>query len=120
MLAVAFIIGATILPVTAADEKSRLIVQVMTEETKKPIASAHVIVRFVSGKKLFIKDKKTSWEAQTNRRGELIMDDIPPGHVKIQVIAKGYQTHGQEFEISKPEENLTILLKPPAKQVSAY
>ncbi|MBI2817501.1 MAG: hypothetical protein HYX72_11230 [Acidobacteria bacterium] len=120
VLAVALIVGATVLPMTAADEKSRLIVQVMTEQNKKPVASAHVIVRFVSGKKLFIKDKKTSWEAQTNRRGELIMDDIPLGRVKIQVIAKGYQTHGEEFEISKLEENLTILLKPPAKQVSAY
>lgn len=120
IVAMALVIGSGVVPIRAADEKSRLIVQVMTEETKKPVASAHVIVRFVSGKKLFIKDKKTSWEAQTNRRGELIMDDIPPGHLKIQVIAKGYQTFGEEVDISKPEENLTILLKPPAKQVSAY
>ena len=107
-------------PLHAADEKTRLTVQVMTGETKKPVASAHVVVRFVSGKKFFIKDKKTSWEAQTNRRGELVMDDIPPGHVKIQVIAKGYQTFGDEFDLQKPEENVTILLKPPSKQVSAY
>ncbi len=104
----------------AADENTRLILQVLTNETKKPVASAHVVVHFISGKKLLIKDKKTTWEAQTNRRGEIIMDDIPKGHLKIQIIAKGYQTFGEEFDLSKPEENLTILLKPPAKQVSAY
>ena len=102
------------------EENSRLNLQVLTEETKRPVASAHVVVRFVSGKKFFIKDKRTSWEAQTNKKGELMLDDIPLGHIKIQVIAKGYQTFGNEFELTKPEEDLTILLKPPAKQVSAY
>jgi hypothetical protein len=104
----------------AADDDTRLILQVLTDENKKPVASAHVVVRFISGKKLFIKDKRTTWEAQTNRRGEIMLDDIPKGHVKVQVIAKGYQTFGNEFELTKPEETLTILLKPPAKQVSAY
>lgn len=119
-IVVLILAGKLSVPVMAGDDNSRLILQVLTDETKKPVASAHVVVRFVSGKKLFIKDKRTSWEAQTNRRGEIIMDDIPKGHVKIQVIAKGYQTFGNEFEVTKPEENLTILLKPPAKQVSAY
>jgi hypothetical protein len=104
----------------APDENTRLILQVMTNETKKPVASAHIVLHFVSGKKFFIKDKRATWEAQTNRRGEVILDDLPQGHVKIQVIAKGYQTFGDEFELSKSEETLTILMKPPAKQVSAY
>src|SRR5438270_9060427 len=95
LTAVAMLIGCavavnSVTTLRAADDKTRLTVQVMTDETKKPVASAHVVVRFVSGKKFFIKDKKTSWEAQTNRRGELVMDDIPAGRVKIQVIAKGY------------------------------
>ena len=104
----------------AADENTRLIVQVLTEEAKKPVASAHVVVRFVSGKKLFIKKIQTSWEAQTNKKGEVAIEDIPLGNVKIQVIAKGYQTFGDDFTLSKSEETLTILLKPPAKQVSGY
>ena len=107
-------------PAAAADEPTRLIVRVLTEESKKPVASAHVVVRFVSGKKLFIKKIQTSWEAQTNKKGELELDDIPLGQVKIQVIAKGYKTFGDNFELSKSEETLTILLKPPAKQISGY
>ena len=119
-LAVLSLILAAKLIALPPEETSRLNLQVLTEETKKPVASAHVVVRFVSGKKFFIKDKRTSWEAQTNKKGELMLDDIPLGHVKIQVIARGYQTFGNEFELTKPEEDLTILLKPPAKQVSAY
>jgi hypothetical protein len=107
-------------PAAAADENTRLIIEVLTNEAKKPVASAHVVVRFVSGKKLFIKKIQTSWEAQTNKKGEVVLDDIPLGQVKIQVIAKGYQTFGDDFELSKSEETLTILMKPPAKQVSGY
>jgi hypothetical protein len=107
-------------PAAAADENTRLIIEVLTNEAKKPVASAHVVVRFVSGKKLFIKKIQTSWEAQTNKKGEVVLDDIPLGQVKIQVIAKGYQTFGDDFELSKPEETLTVLMKPPAKQVSGY
>ena len=107
-------------PPAAADEPTRLIVRVFTDEAKKPVASAHVVVRFVSGKKLFIKKIQTSWEAQTNKKGEVALEDIPLGQVKIQVIAKGYQTFGDDFELSKSEETLTILMKPPAKQISGY
>lgn len=107
-------------PAAAADENTRLTVIVLTEETKKPVASAHVVVRFVSGKKLFIKKIQTSWEAQTNKKGEVSMEDIPLGQVKIQVIAKGFQTFGDDFQLSKSDETLTILLKPPAKQISGY
>jgi hypothetical protein len=107
---------------TAADkdELVRLRLHVLADTNKQPVANAHVIVRFVKGKKFFFKDKRASWEAKTNGKGSLVLDGIPPGSVKIQVIAKGYQTYGDEHELSKPEEQLTILLKTPAGQYSAY
>jgi Carboxypeptidase regulatory-like domain len=116
----AFPAPAASTPAAAADENTRLTIQVLTDETKKPVASAHVVVRFVSGKKLFIKKIQTSWEAQTNKKGEVALEDIPLGEVKIQVIAKGYQTFGDDFKLSKSDETLTILMKPPAKQISGY
>lgn len=121
LAALAFIVSARLAgSAMAADENSRVILQVMTEETNKPVPSAHVVVRFISGKTLYIKNRQTIWEAQTNRRGELLLEDIPKGHVQVQIIARGYQTFGGEFEVTKPEENWTISLKPPAKQISAY
>jgi hypothetical protein len=110
------------IPLAAAppDENSHLTLKVLTEEGNKPVASAHIVVRFINGKKLLIKDKRTSWEAQTNKKGELEFDDIPLGNIKVQVIARGYQTFGGEFDVKEPDQELTIRLKPPAKQVSAY
>jgi hypothetical protein len=122
-VAAAMLYGDVPRALAADDDDSRLILQVLREEDKKPVASAHVVIRFIAGrngKALFLKKKRTSWEAQTNRRGELVLDDIPMGQVKIQIIAKGFQTYGQDVELTKPEEQLTITLKPPAGQVSAY
>ena len=116
----AFIVAGNLAARAADDDNSRLILQVLREEDKKPVASAHVVVHFVSGRKMLVKKKRISWEAQTNRRGELVLDDIPRGQVKIQIIAKGFQTYGDQHELTKPEEQLTITLKPPAGQVSAY
>ncbi len=97
---------------------SRLNLQVVTGENKKPVPNAHVIVRFVQ--KRFLKDKRTSWETKTNRKGFVVLDKIPHGTIKIQIIARGYQTHGSEYELSKPNEELTIKLNPPQNQHSAY
>ena len=119
LMALSLILAAN-LHAAPPKDTSRLTIQILTESGKKPVAKAHVIVRFVSGKKFFIKDMRTSWETQTNKKGEVMLEDIPMGHIKIQIIASGYQTFGEEFELTKPEEELTILLKPPAKQVSAY
>jgi hypothetical protein len=49
-----------------------------------------------------------------------MLPNVPLGTAKVQVIARGYQTYGNQHELSKPEEEVTILLKPPQKQVSAY
>ena len=119
LLALSLILAANS-SAAAPKDTSQLTLNVLTEADNKPVANAHIVVRFVSGKKFFIKDQRTSWETQTNRKGEVVLDDVPLGHIKVQVIARGYQTFGNEFELTKPEEQLKILLKPPAKQVSAY
>ena len=102
----------------AGDKTSRLTVQVLRAEDKKPVVDAHVVVKFVAEK--LLKDKRTSWEAKTNQKGTLVLENIPTGPVRIQVIARGYQTYGDEHKLTKPEENLTILLNPPKGQFSAY
>lgn len=116
-LGVVLTLYAAVLP-GAEDETSRLTLQVLREENKKPVANAHVVVKFVTEK--ILKDKRTSWEAKTNRNGVLVLNDIPTGPIKIQVIASGYQTYGDDYQLTKTEEELTILLKLPQGQFSAY
>ena len=101
------------------DDSTRLTLQVLNESSKNPVADAHVIIRFTETRMLR-RDKRTSWEAKTNRKGVVVLDGIPRGAVKVQVIAKGYQTYGNERELSKPEEEFTVLIHPPQGQVSAY
>jgi hypothetical protein len=101
------------------DGTTQLTLQVLTENNKQPVADAHVVVRFKE-EKLLRRDKRVSWEAKTNRKGVVVLSDIPFGAVKVQVIARGYQTYGDEHDLSKPEEAVTVLLQTPKGQVSAY
>ena len=40
--------------------------------------------------------------------------------MRLQVIAKGYQTYGEDFEIDKPELSIDIRMKRPGEQYSIY
>lgn len=57
---------------------------------------------------------KTDQEGKTNFRG------IPYGKLRVQVIARGFQTFGEDYDISQTEHNIVIKLKPPADQYSIY
>ncbi|OFV96236.1 MAG: hypothetical protein A3H28_10220 [Acidobacteria bacterium RIFCSPLOWO2_02_FULL_61_28] len=109
---------AVVLPAAAEDKTTRLTLQVVREADKLPVPDAHVVVHFKEPK--LLKDKRATWETKTNRKGVVVLSDVPLGVAKVQIIAKGYQTYGDEHPLTKPEEELTILLKPPQKQVSAY
>jgi hypothetical protein len=45
---------------------------------------------------------------------------LPQGDILIQVIAKGYQTFGQTFEIDEEERTIEVRLNPPQPPVSVY
>jgi hypothetical protein len=45
---------------------------------------------------------------------------IPQGKVRIQVIAKGYQTFGQVFDVNEEEKTIEVKLNPPQPQFSAH
>jgi hypothetical protein len=123
----AFIVAAILLlanPVAAQDknpndESARLTLQVVAGEDKQPVADAHVVVRFAE-ERMLRRNKTTSWETKTNRKGVAVLAGIPLGAIKVQVIAKGYQTYGDEHELSQTDEELTIQLQTPQGQVSAY
>ncbi len=88
----------------------------------KPVERASVIVRFVKGrsiKKLGRKIRK-NWELRTNQEGVAKIPPIPQGTVLVQVIAKGYQTFGQEFEVEEEEKTIEITLNPPQPQYSSH
>ena len=117
-LALMLLAVAVVLPAVGEDKTTRLTLKVLRETDKQPVADAHVVLHFKVEK--LLKDKRASWEAKTNRKGVVVLPDVPLGLAKVQIIARGYQTYGDEHDLNKPEQELTILLKPPQKQVSAY
>ena len=88
----------------------------------KPIDRASVIVKFIEGRDYVKLGKKiqTSWQLKTNQEGLAKLPSIPQGKLLVQVIAKGYQTFGQTFEVNEAERTIEVKLNAPQPQVSAH
>lgn len=88
----------------------------------KPVERASVVVRFVEGRSVVKLGKKivTNWELRTNQEGVAKVPTIPQGKIQVQVIAKGYQTFGQTFDVGEEEKTIEVKLNPPQAQYSAH
>jgi hypothetical protein len=104
-----------------AVEMTKLTVHV-TNDIDKPVDRASVVVRFVEGRSYIKLGHKirTTYELRTNEVGEASIPSIPQGKILIQIIAKGYQTFGQTFDVDQEEKTVEIKLNPPQKQYSAH
>ena len=109
------------LPSLADPPMTRLRIEVATLGGK-PIERASVIVRFIEGRSVAKLGKRirTSWETRTSSEGVAKVPAIPQGKILIQVIAKGYQTFGQQFEVEEEEKTIEIKLNPPQPQYSPH
>ena len=81
-----------------------------------------MIVRFVKGRNYVKLGKKmlTHWETRTNQEGIVKLPQIPQGEILVQVIATGYQTFGDHFDVTQDEQTIEIKLNPPQPQYSAH
>lgn len=100
---------------------TKLNIQVKTQ-AGRPVDRASVVVRFVQGHSIVKLGKaiRTTFELRTNQEGEANVPTIPQGKIRIQVIAKGYQTFGQIFDVDEEEKTIPITLNPPQQQYSAH
>jgi hypothetical protein len=88
----------------------------------KPLENADVVVKFVSGRSVVKLGKKirTTWEMRTNQEGIAKVPEIPRGTIRIQVIAKGYQTFGQTFDVDEDEKTIPVKMNSPQEQYTAH
>jgi hypothetical protein len=88
----------------------------------KPVDRASVIVRFVEGRSKMKLGKKimTTYQLKTNQDGVAKVPPLPQGKIRVQVIAKGYQTFGEIFEIEEAERVVEVKLNPPQPQFSVH
>jgi hypothetical protein len=106
-------------PVACAADKTKLQIHVTNSEGK-PVGNASVIVKFTDDQLIRIIKSKKSWELRTSQEGMARIPEIPQGKVRIQVIAKNYQTFGDTFDIREEEKTVEIVLNPPQQQYSAH
>jgi hypothetical protein len=92
----------------------RLTIVVTGGEDKKPVDSASVYVRFVEEHK-HGKDKKIEMNLKTNQSGVCHVPVIPPGNFLVQVIADGWKTYGEYYDINQTEQTINITLVRPPK-----
>jgi hypothetical protein len=90
---------------------------VVRDSDGKPVKYAQVVVHSVNRKG---KASKEEMELKTDADGHASMDGIPYGSVEVQVLAKGFQTFGEDYEVNKPALEITVKLKRPAGQYSIY
>jgi len=104
-----------------AAEMTKLTIQVKTQ-TGRPVERASVVVRFVEGHSIVKLGKGivTSYELRTNQDGEAKIPPIPQGKIRVQVIAKGYQTFGNIFDVTDEEKTIPITVNPPQQQYTAH
>jgi hypothetical protein len=88
----------------------------------KPVEGASVIVKFVKGHSVTKLGKKIrkEWELRTNQEGLAKIPPIPQGTILVQIIAKNYQTFGQNFDVDEEQKTLDITLNSPQPQYSAH
>ena len=106
------------LPALAGNEKvSRLEVIVVRAYNGKPVRNASVVLHPVNKEG---KQGKGGIELKTDPDGKASLDTVPYGKLRIQAIAPGLQTYGDDFEINQPEQQITIKMNRPQDQYSIY
>jgi hypothetical protein len=100
----------------APPPSARIEITVLRDFNGKPIEDAHVIFHPIQGDR-----DKGDLELKTDEDGKATIDVIPIGDtVRMQIIANGYQTYGQDYKVSKPEMSMEIRMKRPGAQYSIY
>ena len=110
-------LAAAVLPQASAKD-ARLTVEVLSSETNKPVDRASVVVKFRHGLGVNMKKIQTNWETRTGQDGKVKLPSMPQGEISIQIIAKDFQTHGGIYQLSDPEQTITIKVNRPQRQYS--
>jgi len=118
-------LSSLFLPSTAlwAFESPQTVISVQVKnDYGKPVQRGSVILDFLSGHdpKKFGARHKIHWEVRLNLQGAASFPSIPQGKVRVQVIADGYQTFGQNFDIDEATKTIDVHLNYPQKQYSVH
>ncbi len=99
----------------APPETAHIVVTVLRNSDDKPVEGAAVIFRALNGGR-----DQGNMELKSDEDGKTVIDLLPIGDtLQLQIIAKGYQTFGQDYKIGK-DMAIVIRMKRPGEQYSIY
>ena len=100
-----------------AGQTATLSFVVIRDYNGKPIRNAAVVMHPVN------KDGKQArggLELKADSEGKTSFDGVPYGKLRVQVLATGFQTFGDDYDINQPTMEITIRMKRPQDQYSVY
>ena len=116
--------GALAIQARASDKKSQytepvalLNFVVLKDDNGKPVRNAGVVMHSVDKND---KQERGGLELKTDAEGKASFDGVPYGKLRVQVLARGFQTYGEDYEVNQPTMEITIKLKRPDSQYSIY
>jgi len=117
-----FLLMIFVLPLSWAEKKPPIPLAtvnfvVVRDENGKPVRNAAVVLHPVEDNG---KQSRGGIELKTDPDGKANYDGVPYGKIRIQVLASGFQTFGNDYDIGQPNLDITIKLKRPDRQYSIY
>jgi hypothetical protein len=101
----------------APPETMKIDISVVRASTGKPIPNAAVIFHPVNDKG----KSEGAMELKTDLEGKTQLDVIPIGStVRLQIIANGFQTFGNDYIANADSKEITIKMQRPTSQYSIY
>jgi hypothetical protein len=123
LTAVSLVLAALVMTTVATaqrdvDEPTAVVNFVVLKlDNGKPVRSAAVIMHPVNPHG---KQGRGGLELKTDQEGKSSTEGIPYGKLRVQVLAQGFQTYGEDFDVDRPRMEITIKLKRPQGQYSIY
>lgn len=122
-----FVVGIAVHPSAHADRRhlrkykppppmAQVVVTVVKASNGKPVHNAAVVFHTRQDG-----ENNGNMELKTDKDGVASLDIIPVGStLLVQVIARGFRTFGQIYEVPTAKKEITIKLLPPDQQYSTY
>jgi len=99
------------------DDMAVLNFVVIRDYSGKPIRNASVVMHPVEKNG---KQSRGGLQIKTDADGKASFDGVPFGKLRVQVLATGFQTFGNDYGIDKPSMEITVRMKRPVGQYSIY
>ena len=104
-------------PAAGSDNFCAITFTVTREYNGKPVRNASIVLHPVDKNG---KQQANGVELKADNEGKASYPALPYGKVRVQILAPGLQTYGQDYDIKDKTLDIEVKLKRPQEQYSIY